>query len=118
MAAAVLKEPLVIKQGATWDFHVVWKDDKGVPVDMTGCEARMQFRHRHRSETAVLNMTTEDNSIQIDVETGTIKAEVDAVTTAGIGVDSGVFDLKIHHPAGRVDRILQGEWILSLGVTK
>ena len=117
MAAAVLKEPLLIEQGATWDFAMVWKTEEGDPIDLTGCEARMQFRQTYES-SVLLDLDSSSGSLTIDVSTGHIATQVSAETTAGIKGRSGVFDLEVYHPDGRVDRVLQGQWVLSPEVTK
>ena len=118
MAAAVLREPLLIEQGATWDFAMVWKTKAGVPVDLTNCQARMQFRQTYESSSVLLDLDSSSGSLSIDVSTGHIATQVSSNTTAGIKVRSGVFDLEVYHPDGRVDRVLQGRWTLSPEVTR
>lgn len=117
MAAAVLKDPLLIEQGATWDFAMVWKTEAGVPVDLSNCQARMQFRQFYES-SVLLDLDSSRGSLTIDVSTGRIATQVSSNTTARIKERSGVFDLEVYHPNGRVDRVLQGKWTLSPEVTR
>lgn len=117
MAAAVLEDPLLIEQGATWDFAMVWKTDTGEPVDLTNCRAKMQFRQFYDTPV-LLDLDSSRGTLTIEVETGGIRTQVSASTTMRIKELSGVFDLEVYHPNGRVDRVLQGKWKLSPEVTK
>ena len=38
------KYDFTIEQGATVDFSVQYKDSGSIPIDLTGYQARMQFR--------------------------------------------------------------------------
>lgn len=117
MAAANLSKPLEIEQGATWDFILVWKYEDGSVVDLTDCQGRMQFR-RFPNAPIVLDLSTEDETLSFDPSSGRIIAQVDAQTTSEITESSGVFDLEVTFPDGRVTRVIQGRWVLSLEVTK
>lgn len=117
MAAAILAEPLLIEQGATWDFAMVWKTEEGDPIDLTGCEARMQLRRTYGSMVLV-DLDTTLGTLVIDGPAGRISATVSAEITSLLKERSGVFDLEVYHPDGRVDRVLQGRWALSLEVTR
>ena len=117
MTAAVLNSPLIIEQGATWDFAIIWKTDEGDPVDLTGCAARMQLRRNYDSPI-ILDLDSLNGTLDIDVSTGKISAQVSATETAAMSILGGVFDLEVYHPDGHTDRVLQGEWVLSREVTK
>lgn len=117
MPAAILDKPLLIEQGATWDFAMVWKTDIGEPIDLTGCDARMQFR-RSYGYSVLMDLGTATNTLVVDGPNGGISAQVSAEITSLIKEPSGVFDLEVYHPDGRVDRVLQGRWILSPEVTR
>lgn len=91
--------------------------------DLTGYTARMQVRKYVDSATAIASLTTENlSSFRItlgnpDPEDGTIALFIRAEDTRAIAT-SGVYDIEIISPTNEVDRILQGEFILSQEVTR
>ena len=91
--------------------------------DLTGYTARMQVRKYIDSATAIATLNTENlSSFRItlgnpDPEDGTISLFMRAEDTRAI-TTSGVYDIEIISPTNEVDRILQGEFILSPEVTR
>lgn len=91
--------------------------------DLTGYTARMQVRKYIDSATAIATLNTENlSSFRItlgnqDPEDGTITLFIRAEDTRTI-LTSGVYDIEIISPTNEVDRILQGEFILSPEVTR
>lgn len=113
---------LKLDQGATFDKVLTWKTGAkaslAVPVDLTGCTARSQIRAEVESEVVLLELTTENGRIQLGGPTGTIRILIDATTTAAINWESGVYDLEVVFPEGRVDRRLAGSVSVSKEVTR
>lgn len=90
------------------------------PYDLTGHEARMQVRRTIDSDNFLLELTTQNNSITINPappKFNQILINVSASVTASVS-HSGVYDLEIISPSGVVDRVLEGEFILSPEVTR
>lgn len=91
--------------------------------DLTGYTARMQVRKYIDSATTIAELTTQNaSSYRItlgnqDPEDGTISLFIRAEDTRTI-LASGVYDIEIISPTNEVDRILQGEFILSPEVTR
>jgi len=85
--------------------------------DLTGYEARMQVRRTVDSSSALVSLSTDDGSIVLGGEDGTIEITIAAEDTALL-TSSGVYDLEIISDAGVVSRVLQGEWRLSPEVTR
>lgn len=113
---------LEIEQGATFDHSVIRKSGDtvatAVPVDLTGCTARAQFRAEIESTEVLLELTTENGRIQLGGPAGTIRILIDASTTAAIAWESGVYDLEIVFAGGHVDRYLAGSVAVSKEVTR
>lgn len=113
---------LKIEQGATFKELLTRKaGDKVatvVPVDLTGCTARAQFRSEIESTEVLLELTTENGRIQLGGPAGTIRILLDAATTAAITWESGVYDLEIVFADGHVDRYLAGSVAVSKEVTR
>ena len=114
-----IKRKLTILQGATFRKRWTWKPG-GVPMDFTGCKARMQVRAEIGSTVVLLELTTENGGIVLGAEPGTIDLYISAIDTAVIAWESGVFDLEIQYAAGpdEVDRLIYGAVTVSREVTR
>lgn len=113
------KLKLTIYQGATFRKRLTWKaGTPAVPVDLTGCTARMQVRAEVESPTALLTLTTENNRITLGGAAGTIELYVSDEDTGAIDWDGGAWDLEIIHPGGEVTRLAQGSVSVSPEVTR
>lgn len=132
---------LAIQQGATFSRVLKWgaypypvRQDCGVvinaqtgrpanpadfvPVDLTGCTARMQIRSEVESPTVLLELSTTNGRIVLGGPAGTATMTIDAATTAATEWDSGVWDLEITHPGGEVSRMAEGTASVSPEVTR
>ena len=114
-----IKRKLTILQGATFRKRWTWKPG-GVPMDFTGCKARLQVRAKIDSADVLLELTTENGGIVLGAEPGTIDLYIGATVTAAIAWNSGVFDLEIQYAAGpdEVDRLIYGSVVVSREVTR
>lgn len=108
---------LTIYQGATYRKRFRWIAG-GVPVDLTGCTARMQVREDIDSTTALLTLTTGNGDIDLGGIDGTIDLLISAADTEAIYWDGGVWDLEIVHPDMTVTRIAMGSVSVSKEVTR
>jgi hypothetical protein len=117
---------ITCQQGATFTRFITMKypDPNSPPsdptyllYDLTGYEARMQVRRTVDSSSALVSLSTDDGSIVLGGEDGTIEITIAAEDTALL-TSSGVYDLEIISDAGVVSRVLQGEWRLSPEVTR
>ena len=114
-----IKRKLTILQGATFRKRWTWKPG-GVPMNFTGCKARMQVRAEIDSTAVLLELTTENGGIVLGAEPGAIDLYIKATDTAAITWESGVFDLEIQYAAGpdEVDRLIYGTVTVSREVTR
>lgn len=114
-----IKRKLTILQGATFRKRWTWKPG-GVPMDFTGCKARMQVRAEIGSTVVLLELTTENGGIVLGAEPGTIDLYIPATQTAAISWEGGVFDLEIQYASGPddVDRLISGSVSVSREVTR
>lgn len=88
------------------------------PFDLTNYSARMQVRRTISSATEMISLDTDDNGIEItSPENGEITITMTSTQTATFASD-GVYDLEIISPDIFVTRILQGEFRVSLEVTR
>lgn len=117
MAATKLK--LQIEQGADFTRVLTWKNKAtGEPVNLTGATARMHIRSTIKAASPLLVLTTENNRILLGGTAGTITLDLSEQVTSGLTWLSGVYDLEIVFPNGRVRRLIQGSVTVSQEVTR
>ena len=117
MPAAKLK--LTIEQGATFRKSLTWKvGTPAVPVDLTGCTARMHIRSTIPSATVLHELTTENGGITLGGTAGTIMMYISPTQTALMAWTAGVWDVEIVTAAGDVTRLLYGPVTVSPEVTR
>ena len=116
------KVPLRIIQGATFDEIYVWKvgdsEENAIPVNLTGCVARAHVREKIESPAVLLQLTTENGRIVLGGASGSIQLLIAAADTSAINWKSGVYDLEIEFPDGRVVRRMYGGVSVSPEVTR
>jgi hypothetical protein len=117
MAAAKLK--LLVEQGATFRKVLTWKaGTPAVPVDLTGCTARMQFRADITAAAPLVTLTTENGGIVLGGALGTIELIITATTTAAFAWATAVYDLELAFASGDVRRLIYGAVTVSPEVTR
>ncbi len=89
-----------------------------IPVDLTGYTARMQVRTSVEAATTVLELTTANGGIVIDVALGTITLLAAATATDDFAFESGVYDLELVSAGGEVYQIAYGEVTEEKEVTR
>ena len=103
---------LTIYKGSTYSKLIQWKTgDPAVPVDLTGCTARMQIRKRVNDTEVLDTLTTENGKLTIyNASEGRLRIDISASQSSLYSFASGVYDLEIVYPAPSttVYRILQG----------
>lgn len=88
------------------------------PYDLSGYTARMHIRKDVYATAILATLTTENGSISIDGEEGTITISMSATQTAAIE-RSGVYDIELISPGGlSVDKPIRGDFELRLEVTR
>lgn len=119
MAAKPFNYKLEILQGATLRDVVTWKvGDPSVPVDLTGCTARMQVRDRITSADVLLELTTENGGLALGGAAGTVTFQMSAAETADLTWKAGVYDLEVVMADGFVRRFLAGVALVLPEVTR
>lgn len=117
MSAGKLK--LRIEQGATFRKLLTWKaGTPAVPVDITGCTARMQIRADIDDADPLISLTTENGGITLGDTAGTIELYISDTDTAAITWETGVYDLEIILANGDVRRLLYGTVTVTPEVTR
>lgn len=116
---AAFKTGISILQGETFHKVYTWKAGApAVPVDLTGCTARMQVRAQVQNADVLLELSTANGRIGLGGAAGTITLDLSATDTAALAWTLGVYDLEIVHPDGSVRRLMAGPVKVSPEVTR
>lgn len=121
-AMAAFKVNFQILQGSTFNELVTYQTGAtaaaAVPVNLTGCTARMQARPTVESTTVLLSLNTENGGITLGGAAGTIRLQLSATATALITWKQAVYDLELVFADGTVQRKLAGSISVSPEVTR
>lgn len=118
-AMPAYKLKLAIEQGATFTKVITWKTGAfAVPVNLTGCSARMHIRAELEDLIPLLVLTTANGRIALGGVAGTITITLSATETAALAWTTGVYDLEVEFPGGLVVRRLAGAVTVSPEVTR
>lgn len=105
-----------LPQGSTWDD--VWTlKVAGVPYNLTGCTARLQFRKAPTSSTAALSITS-SSGMTLGGSAGTVTFNVSDITTSAIPAGIYVYDLEVETAGGVTSRWVYGKVNVSAEVSK
>lgn len=117
---AVHKVSIKLYQGATFDETWTWSvgtEASNTPVNLTGCTAKAQIRSKIGSQEVLLELTTENNKIELGGTAGTIRVIITDEDTADIDWTTGVYDLFIYFPDGSAVARMAGNVTVTKGVT-
>lgn len=112
------KYNFVCEQGSKFERVLTLKDPEGEPLDLTGYSIVMQVRRDIRSDTVVVELSSEGGEITIG-EDGQITLFLPASTTADITSD-GVYDIELIPPSGAnyAEKVLRGLFRLEREITR
>jgi hypothetical protein len=106
-------------QGTTFRQQFVWTDGASTtPIDLTGCQAKMQVRPSANSETVYLELSTDNGGITLGGATGVIALFFNAITSAAFTFDFAVYDLRLTLANGDITKLIKGSFSVVAGVTK
>lgn len=105
-----------IDQGSTWSTTLIWKNEAGVVINLTGYTARMQLRRAFTDGTADVNLTSPTGIVITALEGKLVPTITAAVTDDLTG--EYLYDLEVESADGVVTRLVQGKITISPAVTK
>lgn len=107
---------LVIQQGTTWAISWPITDEQGSPLDVTGYTVRSQVRPAKDADEVLHEFSTElGNAV---AEQNAVTLSVPPATSSAWTWRSGVYDVEVVDPQGRVARIAEGTVTVSPEVTR
>jgi hypothetical protein len=109
------KHNLIIQQGSTFSKTLTLKDPTtNLPLNLTGATVRGMARENYDDTSPVITF-----SMTVPAPaTGVINMTLTAAQTALYNIAKAYYDVEIQWVSGVVDRILQGNIILSKEATK
>ena len=96
------KLDLEIYRGSTYNKPLQWKiGDPLLPVDITGCQIKMEIKEGKDSTTTLDTLTTANGRITIeDTVNSNFTLHFPSATTKNIATNLAVYDLDIVYPGG------------------
>lgn len=119
------KYSFTIEQGSTVEIPLIYKDNQGVPVNLTQYSSKMQIRNSYGSTPPIITLTSTLNSDGTGLNmsnavSGGITIYIASCTSSMFNFIDAVYDLDIISGSGNcpvVNRILEGKVRLSQEVT-
>lgn len=105
-------------QGATFIREITLTDDQGNPLNYTGYTAEMQIRKSHSDPVSVLDVNTTNGRVTVSGAIGLFRILISDEDTSALVPRTYVYDLLAVSPEGTKDRILEGNFVVSPGVTR
>ena len=118
----------IIEQGSTLNLELQYKDENGVPIDLSNYSGKMQLRSSVDSSIVILELSS---SLQADgtglnfsgsngstpPASGSVGIFISATSSSALDFTEAVYDLEITS-GSIVTRILEGKVKLSKEVTR
>lgn len=102
--------PIEVIQGVSYLQPFYYFDEDGLPIDLTGCTARMQARQTVNAvDDPIFDWTTENGNISINGNAGCVLVSVSATDTAALEqLIDGVYSLLLTFPSTFVEQLIAG----------
>ena len=110
------KHNFTIDKGATFSRSIIYKDQLGIPIDLTGYTARMQIREYY-NKPILHELNTENGGIVLVPLLGQIILSISAGVSDAFNVLDFIYDLELINGAN-VFRLIEGKVIVKENVTK
>jgi hypothetical protein len=108
----------VCPQGSTFRRTITYKIEE-VPVDLSGYSARLQVRKAHYSDDVIVAISSGSiGGITLGGSAGTIDILINAEVTAGFPSGTHVYDLEVISSSQYVDRLIEGNFVVTPEVTR
>jgi len=113
---------LTLDQGADYRITPMWLTGRPqLPVDLTGCTARLQIRETLATAVPIVSISTlatAQGGIILGGSAGTIAILITKAATLAIKFEVGVYDLFVDFPLGESRRFMDGRVFVQPRVTR
>ena len=103
--------PLKMYQGEDFDYTIVWRDETGTLVNLTGYSAKMQVRARDEDPNPLIELNTSNGRISLGGVSGYLQLHINASDTGFLASSfeyPHVYDLEATDGAGKTRKIARG----------
>lgn len=107
----------VCPQGATFKRTMLYTVDD-TPFDLSGYSAKLQVREAYYSQDPLITLDTDNDGITLTGVSGSINLYISHEDTQLLPVGTHVYDLKLTNPSSEDDRLIEGSWTVTPGVTR
>lgn len=112
----------VIRQGTDEVLEILYAEDDGTPIDLTGYTVRAHFRTKVGATPTLLELESDTPAPGVTFDplgvSGIIRVTLSDTLTSSLTFSRAVWDMKVTSPGGLTTRILHGGASVSLGVTQ
>jgi len=106
-----------VDQNATFSFIVEYKDNNGLPIDLTGSTAKMQVRDTKGGSKLAFSLTSPAGGITITPLLGKITIKMTPTQTNKLFYPKSSYDIMVTDSNANKIKLLEGFITLSRSVT-
>jgi hypothetical protein len=106
-----------VDQNATFSFIVEYKDNNGLPVDLTGATAKMQVRDTKGGSKLAFSLTSPAGGITITPALGKLTIKMTPTQTNKLFYPKSSYDIMLTDSNANKIKLLEGFMTLSRSVT-
>ena len=106
-----------VDQNATFSFIVEYKDNNGLPIDLTGSTAKMQVRDTKGGSKLAFSLTSPAGGITITPLLGKLTIKMTPTQTNKLFYPKSSYDIMVTDSNGNKIKMLEGFMTLSRSVT-
>jgi hypothetical protein len=106
-----------VDQNTTFTFIVVYKDNNGLPIDLTGSSAKLQVRDTKGGSKLAVSLTSPSGGIIINAALGKITVKMTPTQTSKLFYPKSSYDLMLTDSNFNKIKLLEGFITLSRSVT-
>ena len=106
-----------VDQNATFSFIVEYKDNNGLPIDLTGATAKMQVRDTKGGSKLAFSLTSPSGGIVISPALGKLTIKMTPTQTNKLFYPKSSYDIMVTDSNANKIKLLEGFITLSRSVT-
>ncbi len=106
-----------VDQNATFSFIVEYKDDNGLPIDLTGSTAKMQVRDTKGGTKLAFSLTSPAGGITITPLLGKLTIKMTPTQTNKLFYPKSSYDIMLTDSNANKIKLIEGFITLSRSVT-
>ena len=106
-----------VDQNTTFTFEIVYKDNNGTPIDLTGASAKMQVRDTKGGSKLAFSLTSPTGGITIDPSAGKLTLKMTPTQTNKLFYPKSSYDVMLIDSNANKIKLVEGFLTLSRSVT-